>query len=168
MATAEEWTGAGGDGVLPGRVQVVIRPATLDDVDSVSAIEARSFSNPWHSQTFRSLISRGRAHVLVAESADAGVVGYAILWWVLDQGELANLAVAEDFRGMGVGSALLDRVLADAAANGVESLFLEVRMSNERAFELYRSRGFREVAVRRDYYRTPREDARVLLKGLRG
>ena len=168
MATAEEWTEAGGEKIDPGSARVVIRPATLDDVESVSAIEARSFSNPWHPQTFRSLISRGRAHVLVAESADTRVVGYAILWWVLDQGELANLAVAEDFRGMGVGSALLDRVLADAAANDVGSLFLEVRVSNERALELYRSRGFKEVAVRKDYYRTPREDARVLLKRLTG
>ena len=168
MATAEESIERRGDSAAPARARAVIRPATLADVDSIWQIETRSFANPWHPQTFHSLISRGRAHVLVAEAPEAGVVGYAVLWWVMDQGELANLAVAEGFRGRGMGSALLDRILADAEANQVESLFLEVRMSNERAFDLYRSRGFSQVAVRRDYYRTPREDARVLLRRLEG
>ena len=147
---------------------IAIRPVALSDIDEVASIEARSFSNPWQPQTFRSLISEGRAHILVAEDPDAGVVGYAVLWWVLEQGELANLAVAERFRGRGVGAALLDRVLADAGAQGVERVFLEVRTSNQRAFDLYCSRGFTQVGVRRDYYRNPREDARVLQKRLTG
>ncbi|MGD8361488.1 MAG: ribosomal protein S18-alanine N-acetyltransferase [Gemmatimonadota bacterium] len=166
MATAEERVGAGRAAMSSGGVRVLIRRATLADVESIAAIEIRSFSNPWHPLTFSSLISQGRAHVLVAEGPDAQVVGYAVVWWVLEQGELANLAVAEGLRGKGVGSALLDRALADAKANDVESLFLEVRFSNDPAIHLYRSRGFTQVAVRRDYYRSPREDARVLLKEL--
>ena len=167
MATAEEKMEANRAAMSSGGLRVMIRRATLADVKSIAAIELRSFSNPWHPLTFRSLISQGRAHVLVAEGPEAEVVGYAVLWWVLEQGELANLAVAEGFRGKGVGSALLDRALADAEANDVESLFLEVRFSNDPAFHLYRSRGFTQVAVRRDYYRSPREDARVLLKELK-
>ena len=166
MATAEErlWRDEEAEShVVAG---ILIRPANLADVDDVAAIEARSFSNPWHSQTFRSLISQGRAHILVAEDPEQGVGGYAVVWWVLDQGELANLAVTEGYQGRGVGSALLDRLLADAEAGGVETLFLEVRMSNTRAHQLYLSRGFVQVAVRKDYYRSPREDARVLVKQL--
>jgi len=164
MATAEDLLPAGDGG--PAARGVRIREATPEDVHAIAAIEAGAFSNPWHPDTFRSLISAGRAFIPVAEDAGAGVVGYAVLWWVLDQGELANLAVTEDFRGKGVGSALLDRILAHAEARKVESLFLEVRMSNTTAFDLYRSRGFGQVAIRKDYYRRPREDARVLLKRL--
>jgi ribosomal-protein-alanine N-acetyltransferase len=104
---------------------------------------------------------------LVAEDVEMGVVGYAVVWWVMDQGELANLAVAEGLRGRGIGSVLLDRVLADVRERGVETLFLEVRVSNDSAFRLYLSRGFIQVAVRKDYYRRPREDARILLKDLK-
>jgi ribosomal-protein-alanine N-acetyltransferase len=145
-----------------------IRRAEVADVDAVAAIEASSFSNPWQPQTFRSLIQEGRAHILVAESPASTILGYAVAWWIHEQGELANLAVLPDFRGRGVGSALLDRVLADLRSAGVESLFLEVRVSNRRAAELYLSRGFSQVAVRPDYYRNPREDARILLKRLGG
>lgn len=166
MATAEERVRGREDGGSPRPAAILIRPATEEDVDAVAAIEARSFSNPWHPQTFRSLISQGRAHILVAEGPELGVVGYAVAWWVLDQGELANLAVTEGLQGMGVGSALLDRLLTDATAGGVKSLFLEVRMSNTRAQDLYLSRGFTQVAVREDYYRNPREDARILVKRL--
>ena len=161
MATAEEWLRGEGD-----PPPVLIRSAAPEDVDAVAAIEASSFSNPWHPKTFRSLVAEGRVRALVAEDPAGEIVGYAVVWWVLDQGELANLAVMERYRGMGVGSALLDRVLADARAGEVESLFLEVRMSNEPAQALYLSRGFAQVAVRKDYYKNPREDARVLLKRL--
>jgi ribosomal-protein-alanine N-acetyltransferase len=135
-------------------------------VDSVAAIEVVSFSNPWQPQTFRSLVSQDRALILVAEVTGAGIVGYAVLWWVLDQGELANLAVREPFQGRGIGSALLDKVMRAAAARGVETVFLEVRSSNHRAYDLYLSRGFRPVGVRKGYYQNPKEDARILVKPL--
>ena len=89
-----------------------------------------------------------------------------MIWWVLDQGELANLAVKESYRGRGLGSALLEQAMAEARDHQVESLFLEVRESNRTAQNLYLARGFVQVAVRRDYYRNPREDALVLLKTL--
>ena len=99
----------------------------------------------------------------MAEDPLDGVVAYAVFWWVLDQGELANLAVKEQHQGRGLGSALLQRVVDHARAQGVESLFLEVRISNETAHQLYLSRGFTQVAVRKDYYQGPREDARILV-----
>ncbi|MFC1662223.1 ribosomal protein S18-alanine N-acetyltransferase [Gemmatimonadota bacterium] len=141
-----------------------IRPATDADVDAVAAIEAEAFSNPWQPQTFRSLVSQGRALILVAEIPGEGVVGYAVLWWVLEQGELANLAVRRPYQGRRIGSALLDRMLSEAVTRGVETVFLEVRMSNQRAYDLYLSRGFTQVGLRRGYYRNPKEDARVLVR----
>lgn len=166
MATAEEEMVLGGEEVGLKSGPVFIRPAESSDVERIGSIEALAFSNPWHPQTFRSLIARGGALFLVAENEEAGVVGYAIAWWVLEQGELANIAVTDPFRGRGVGSALLDRVLEEAAAAGVESLFLEVRASNDRARDLYQSRGFEQVGIRKGYYRKPTEDARILLKRL--
>ncbi len=172
---------------------VRIRPATPADVEEVAAIEALAFSNPWNAKTFRTLLGRSRALVLVAEEeAGSGrpetagsqggraagsrdealggpgpvIIGYAVVWWVLEQGELANIAVLEGHRGRGIGSLILDRVLEEVRERGVESLFLEVRISNETAHGMYLSRGFTQVAIRADYYRNPREDARILLKRL--
>lgn len=167
MATAEDHLGLEPDpNAGPGK-SFLIRPAVVDDVDAVAAIEAEAFSNPWHPHTFRSLIQRNRALITVAEAPGGEILGYSVAWWVQDQAELANLAVKVENQGRGIGSALLDRVLLDLGREGVEGLFLEVRMSNEGALALYRSRGFIQVAVRKDYYRNPREDARILLKELK-
>ena len=145
---------------------VRIREAGRADLSTVSGLEAELYSNPWHPDTFRSLLRRKQARILVAEDPGEGVVGYAVFWWVMDQAELANLAVAREHQGAGVGGALLDRVLDEVAGLGVRTLFLEVRMSNESASRLYASRGFTQVSIRRGYYRNPREDARVLARTL--
>ena len=144
---------------------ISLRPAVLSDLPMISAIETISFANPWHPDTFRSLLTRDRVRVLVADQGGQ-VIGYAVLWWVMDQGELANLAVHPDFQGRGVGSRLLDRVISDALSETVENLFLEVRESNDSARRLYANRGFVQVSVRLGYYQNPREDACVLLKTL--
>lgn len=135
------------------------------DVEAVAEMEAAAFSTPWRADTFRTLLERPGAEMHVIED-DGEVVGYAVLWCILDQGELANIAIREDARGRGLGGVLLDRVLDVARERGVRSLFLEVRVSNEAAASLYDSRGFVEIGRRRDYYERPREDARVLEKRL--
>jgi ribosomal-protein-alanine N-acetyltransferase len=144
-----------------GLSAVVFRAATAADVWSVAAIEAQSFSNPWQPDTFRSLISRNGAYIPVAEAPDGSLVGYAVFWWAADQGELANLAVLESYQRRGIGSALLNLVMDRAREEGLVKLFLEVRRSNERALELYRSRGFTQIGVRKGYYRRPLEDALI-------
>ncbi len=143
---------------------VSVRLAQPEDLETVCAIEAQSFSNPWQPDTFRSLLRRDRVRIFVAELPGEGVVGYAVMWWVLEEGELANLAVSESHQGRGIGSSLLDHVLAHAKTESVESLFLEVRASNRRAQRLYLARSFCQVGVRRGYYQNPREDALVLVR----
>lgn len=138
---------------------------TAADVDAVAALEALAFSTPWQADTFRTLLERPGAELHVLD-ADGELAGYAVLWCILDQGELANIAIREQDRGLGLGGVLLDHVLEVASGRGVRSLFLEVRESNAAAAALYESRGFREIGRRKDYYERPREDARVLEKRL--
>jgi ribosomal-protein-alanine N-acetyltransferase len=139
---------------------------TLGDVASVAAIERSAFSTPWSEATFERLLERPDAEVTVLEVPPHGVVGYSVLWCVLDQAELANIAVAEAWRGRRWGALLLDHTMERARERGVHKLFLEVRESNERAVTMYTSRGFESIGRRRNYYERPREDARVLLKRL--
>ena len=143
-----------------------IRALGPEDVDAVVAIETESFSSPWDPSTFAGLIGRDSVELLVMTDADDGVIGYAVLWCVLDQGELANLALATDRRGAGLGTLLLGYVLQCARTRGVRKLFLEVRASNDRALKLYRAAGFEQVGVRRGYYNDPPEDALVMLATL--
>lgn len=135
---------------------------TAADVHAVAEIEHEAFTTPWKAETFEGLIGRDGMELLVMEGSGGVVMGYAVLWCILDQGELANIAVRPEDRGRGLGARLLEEVLAVCRAHGVASLYLEVRASNAAAIALYERFGFRDVGRRRDYYQNPTEDARVL------
>ena len=146
---------------------LVVRPARRDDVDDVAAIERRAFSDPWSANSFRALFGNQVVYFAVAADSITGrIFGYVVSWFVMDEGEIANLAVADDARRTGVGARLLDHALEIARARACRVMFLEVRESNVAARALYASRGF-EVAGRRSrYYRKPVEDALVLRRAL--
>jgi len=166
MSTLERLPGQPPDHGRPLPAGIRVRPMVEADVDRVGAIEASSFTTPWRSATFRTLLDRPGAVLRVLEAPPMAVGGYAVLWCIQDQGELANIAVAPQLRDMGLGGYLLDQMTVEALGRGVESLYREVRVSNARARAMYASRGFQEIGVRRDYYEKPREDARVLMKRL--
>lgn len=139
----------------------VVRAATSSDLDRIREIEIASFSDPWTRHAFERVIGDPRVHFAVA-TVDGRVAGYVVAWFVMDEGEIANIAVAPEERGRHIGAALLDHVIAVARRRAVTALYLEVRDSNARARALYATRGFLEVGRRGRYYRKPVEDALVL------
>lgn len=139
-----------------------LRPARASDVSSLVRIEAAAFSDPWPASGFHSLLDARTSRMTVAER-DGQVLGYSVVIVVQDEAELANIAVAEHARGEGIGRQLLSAVLEAARAEGVQSMYLEVRESNVAARSLYASLGFVSSGRRRGYYQEPDEDALVLV-----
>jgi ribosomal-protein-alanine N-acetyltransferase len=133
------------------------------DVERVVAIEAASFTSAWQPDTFRGLLHRPGTELWVLDEPEDGVIGYSVLWCILDQGELANIAIAEGHRGRGLGALLLAKMLDVGGERGVGAVYLEVRESNAAAIGLYDRFGFAQIGVRRRYYDKPREDALVMM-----
>ena len=150
---------------------IVFRPARHADLDEIAAVERLAFSDPWSRNAFATLVANPAvlflvAHGPLASGSDVGpspsVLGYVVTWFATDESEIANIAVAPAARGTGVGAALLDAALTEAVHRRAAMTYLEVRESNTAARGLYASRGFVELGRRKNYYRTPREDALVL------
>ena len=135
------------------------------DLPAIIRIEQSSYTMPWTEATFRGLLRRRDADLVVAD-AGGHPVGYAVAWSVAEQCELGNVAVTADWRGLGIGRALVLEILQLAASRGVREVFLEVRPSNPVAQRLYASLGFRLVGRRKNYYFEPVEDALVMRLGL--
>jgi ribosomal-protein-alanine N-acetyltransferase len=157
MASSAETVAA-----LPHAPGFRIRPLREPDLEPVMAVERECFSTPWKETTFRGLIRRSDTDLLVAETADGRIVGYAACWTVIDQSELGNVAVSAAARGLGIGGALVDEVVERIRERGATECYLEVRESNEAAQSLYRQRGFITVGRRPRYYSLPTEDALVM------
>ena len=142
---------------------VHIRRASPADVVEVAALERVCYSDPWSASAFASLPGNPDVFFVVArQMPDGPVVGYAVAWHVLDEAELANLAVEPAWRRTGLGRQLLDATLEHARQRGIKRVYLEVRESNVAARRLYASRGFAEVGTRKQYYSSPVEDALIL------
>jgi len=140
---------------------VSIRPAVPDDLPGILAIERVVFGDPWSPDSFTPEFTDEYSFFRVAE-LDGVVAGYVLARIVARQGEIANIAVALEHRGTGLGGLLLDAAVAAAEAQQCEAVWLEVRESNDPARRLYASRGFAQIGRRRRYYRLPVEDALVL------
>ena len=149
-------------------MEVVLHPASEADLNDVAALERQCYADPWPATAFAALPDNPRVFFTVARrpGTDA-LIGYAIAWYVLDEGELANIAVAPGARRHGIGRTLLAAVLSDAADREVRDLYLEVRQSNAAARQLYSAHQFEEVGRRKAYYRSPVEDALILRRTLK-
>jgi ribosomal-protein-alanine N-acetyltransferase len=147
---------------------VMLRRPTILDLDAVASIEQASFADPWSVAEFASVLEVDHTIFLVAEVGEgSGIVGYVIAMAVIDQAEILNVAVAPESRGAGLGGGMLDAALLEVEKRGAESVFLEVRVSNAPARALYSSRGFVEISRRKNYYRTPVEDALVMQRAVK-
>jgi ribosomal-protein-alanine N-acetyltransferase len=146
----------------------VVRPGRAADLASVAELERACYSDPWPESAFAALPDNPRVYFAVADSPVMNALaGYVVAWFVLDEGEVANLAVAASARRQGIGSALLDAAIRESTERGVTDLYLEVRESNQPARRLYASHGFEEVNRRKGYYRAPVEDALILRRTLK-
>lgn len=141
----------------------VIRFMRLRDTDAVAEIEKATFARPWSRESFRQELTRNAvARYLVAEE-DGEILGYAGAWVILDESHITNIAVREDARGRGLGKKLTAELMQILSNLGACYATLEVRVSNERAQNLYKSLGFVSVGKRKRYYEDNNEDAYLMV-----
>jgi ribosomal-protein-alanine N-acetyltransferase len=140
-------------------------PMRVQDVDAVVALEQSVFPHPWTRNNFCDSLASGY-DAWVLHDQDGALTGYFLLMEVVDEAHLLDVAVAPGRQGTGLGRYLLDKVAARARGmDGVLSVLLEVRPSNERALDVYRRYGYVEIGRRRAYYpayQGQREDAIVM------
>jgi ribosomal-protein-alanine N-acetyltransferase len=152
---------------------VTLRPMTLDDLPAVMRLEEELFTpDTWTEAMYRDELSRADTRYYVVAEFDVSgdedepdglpvMVGYGGLIAYDDEAHVATLGVTAALQGEGIGSLLLDALLAEADKRSPVVL-LEVRADNEAAQHLYRRRGFIEIGRRRGYYQPSGADAVVM------
>ena len=151
---------AGADGM--------IRDMTAADVNAVLAIEQAVQPYPWTLGNFNDALQAGYvARVSVKEDE---IQGFMVWFPLIDEAELLNIGVAAAQQRQGVARALLADMLNAAKAQARLRVFLEVRVSNPPAIELYCQTGFAVAGCRRNYYKNANgsEDALVMVCEING
>jgi ribosomal-protein-alanine N-acetyltransferase len=150
--------------VKAGDGRFFIRRMKEEDLPAVRTIETLSFSNPWSDTTFRGEIQNTSISfplVAVRKPGDE-VVGYIIFWHIREDVQVNNIAVHPEFRGKGIGEAMMHHVIDKVQKNGATFMTLEVRPSNAAAVTLYEKLGFEILGTRKNYYTNPDEDAYLM------
>ena len=144
---------------------ITVRKLEKKDLDELVVIENEAFSIPWSKKSFEEAIDNTNARYLVITDSDV-VCGYLGMWYGGDHSEITNVAIAKEYRGRGFSKLLLDAAEKLAKSENITRLFLEVRVSNDIAKNLYYSHGFSDMGIRKNFYERPVEDALVLRKSI--
>ena len=139
---------------------MILRDMTEADLDGVLRIEREVHAHPWTLGNFSDAL-RSSYECKVYESEAGEMLGYAVLMLAVDEAELLDIAIGARHQRQGRGRKLLEEMMALARRRGMQHMVLEVRASNAAAIGLYRSAGFTDIGLRRDYYPAEhgREDA---------
>ena len=133
------------------------------DLADVAALQARVFGHGWGAEGLAGgEPNKQIAKVHVARERSGKLIGYSVVWLIVDELHIHSIAVDPGFQRKGIAKALLQRVLEEARSQGATSSTLEVRASNQPALALYQKLGFKTEAVRPAYYQNPAEDALIL------
>ena len=147
---------------------ITFRPMTLDDLEVVCEIEQRSAEHPWQPIHFRESLTSDYVGLVV--ESEGQIIGHCMLMLVAGEASILIFTVDQAQQGKGIGRLFLQYLVQFAQQQHCDTLFLEVRKSNYRAFQLYLTEGFCEVGIRKNYYPTAqgREDAIVMVLDLQG
>jgi [ribosomal protein S18]-alanine N-acetyltransferase len=140
-----------------------IASMTDDILPSVVALEESCGLNSRGQEGYRKSLSNPKSILLVAiPIGPIGPIGIFSGEIVIDELQIDNIAVSEQYRRKGIGRALLNFALTIAAGHGARSATLEVRSENSSARSFYERERFRPVGLRKGYYATPPDDALLL------
>jgi len=141
-----------------------ITPTLLEHIDDIMVVEKLSFKIPWTRESILEEIKNNKLARYLSAKVNGRVVGYAGMWCVCNEGHITNIAVHPEFRGVGLGTRLMESLIDIAKREGISSLTLEVRKSNIIAQNLYKKFGFEECGIRKSYYADNGEDAIIMWK----
>lgn len=145
----------------PATARTKVRLAREGDLTAIYGIEQRSNPVPWSRQLIANELQRAEGVMLVATEGRE-VIGYIACAGQGDSWHVLNVAVDPGCRARGVGAALVDAAITALDGRPYRRYTLEVRVSNEPAIRLYRSRGFTDAGVRPRYYSDNQEDALIM------
>lgn len=165
-----------------------LAPMAIEDVPTVTTVEQLVFSLPWSATAFtyelrhnpsatylvlryspwiytppaRQYLPKAMQHWIKPPNNDPSLLGYGGYWMMLEEAHICTLALRDEWRGRGLGEALLAALIESALGRQAEIVTLEVRISNLRAQSLYRKYGFEIVGMRKRYYSDNGEDAHIM------
>ncbi len=134
------------------------------DMPSVLEVENNSFDHPWTEEEFIRCLRQRDCIGMVAERSEH-VVGHMVYELHKQRIHLLSFAVHPDHRRIGIGRAMVERLIMKLSFQRRNRIVAEVRETNLEAQLFFRELGFRAVDILPDFYtsETGKEDAYLMI-----
>ena len=139
---------------------IKIEKLTKENIQDVSNVEKAYIETPWGYEGLLSEIGNEDA-VYVCIKKGGVFAGYGGMRAGTFDADITNIAVAEDFRKMGIGTLIVKELIKKAEEKNLENVFLEVNINNIKAIRLYEKCGFTSEGIRKKYYNN-KDDAIIM------
>ncbi len=144
-------------------LKIKIRPRTIQDIDSVIEVEKESYGeHHWSRESFFNELSNDLAFYFCALDESDNMLGYIGTWQIMEEAHITTVSVRPKYRRRKIGEALLHYAIENCYQNGIKYITLEVRVSNEKAINLYEKYGMKSLGTRKSYYQDNNEDALIM------
>lgn len=140
-----------------------LRIVPMDETNYTDAarLARENLREGWSEKTYEEQLKNPSDRTYIAYFGEQAC-GFLSAWYVLDEIEINNVAVEKDFRRLGIGRKLFERLFEDLPE--AERTVLEVRESNAAAIGLYKSLGFVQAGIRKGLYSHPDENGLVMIR----
>lgn len=143
-----------------------IREMEEKDIARVYEIEKQLFlSSPWQPHHFLAELNDNPYSKMFVLENNEEIIGYLGIWITFELCQITTIGVDLKYQGRGYGDYLMKKCYQEAFENNCETISLEVRVSNQKAINLYKKHGFYQISKRKGYY-DDGEDAYVLAKAV--
>ena len=132
----------------------------LNDLEEAYKIELDVNPSPWKYETFLSSFEVGHKGLICKK--DNLMIGFIIFSPISSEAHILSISVRNEMQSKGIGTMLLKSMLDQCKVMNYKKIFLEVRVSNEKAINFYEKFGFSKDAIRNNYYTDNSEDALLM------
>ena len=132
----------------------------LNDLEEAYKIELDVNPSPWKYETFLSSFEVGHKGLICKK--DNLMIGFIIFSPISPEAHILSISVRNEMQSKGIGTLLLKSMLDQCKVMNYKKIFLEVRVSNEKAINFYEKFGFSKDAIRNNYYTNNSEDALLM------
>jgi ribosomal-protein-alanine N-acetyltransferase len=132
-------------------------PLGINDLAEMMAIEKSSYPQPWSASVMRDSLLSAHSRVwgifVSNKDKELKLIGFGVITVIFDEAEILSMTIEQNYQRNGYGRKLLNFLTRKATKAGAEKVFLEVRVTNIGAISLYKSVGFKEISLRKKYYK---------------
>lgn len=144
--------------------KISLQYLNIDQLDKVLEIENLCFAAPWSKESFVYDLTENDKAIYVSAMINSRLVGYCGLWIICDEAHIMNIAVHPEYRRIGIGSRIIQKIINIAFEKKLKSMTLEVNINNCAAINMYKRFGFEQSGIRKGYYEETNEDAIIMWK----